>query len=179
MSCDWYESSVLWNNLIGCQILVRDTVTWHGLLSHDLSRECQQFCNRKYKYERGRNSCNDVIRSQSREGDMLQWRYIASSDPSWFIRSHSGYLETKFQIFSKIYFFHNELFQKWRCLPLWQICVTDWNTKISKVYHIKIQPAWTRHFICLMPRPIRHQIKYPILIVQLRRKMISVFSHSW
>lgn len=108
MSCDWYESSVLWNNLIGCQILVRDTVTWHVLLSHDLSRECQQFCNRKYKYDRGRNSCNDVIDSQSREGDMLQWRYIASSDPIWFVRSHSGYLETKFRIF-----FPKSIFPQW------------------------------------------------------------------
>ena len=39
---------------------------------------------------------------------MLQWRYIASSDPIWFVRSHSGYLETKFRIF-----FQNLFFPQW------------------------------------------------------------------
>ena len=90
-----------------------------------------------------------------------------------------GTWKPNFGFFFQNLFFHNKLFQKWKCLPLWQLCVSDWNTKISKVYHIKIQPAWTRNFICLLPRPIRYQIKYQILIVQLWRKMISVFSHSW
>ena len=81
-------------------------------------------------------------------------------------------------------------FPEWIFLPKWNFskivfpkhgkslprCVTDWNPKISKVYHIKIQPAW-KNAISHSPNDSTYQKLEPNSYSDWSKNW--VFSHSW